>query len=242
MQNPETVESVVLARRVGWAWLSTILVGILAAALFGEGIDINLSADVEAVAAAMLDAEMQLRALAYASLLIFALDIVVSVGLFMLLRSAGSLLAGWSMAARIMAGSLSALGAVFLMNSAEIASLEAYSILADNADRLLLNGLQATSDYTSFHLSLVLSSAATAGFFWLFLKSGHIPKLIAAWGLFASIFVASAIVLRDFIPVLGHNGVTLAFMLSNLVALFSTSIYLSFKGVRTEAGAAEVAS
>lgn len=221
-----------LARRVGLAWLATLLVGIMATVLLGQGIDINLSADVEAVAMAMLDAETRLRALAYVALLIFALDLLVSLGLFRLLKSAGSLLAAWSLATRIMAGLLSVLGAVFLMNSAEIASRPAYTVLAGRADRLLLNGLQATSNYTSSHLSIVLSSAAMAGFFWLFVKSGHIPKLIAVWGLFASLFVASTIVLRDFIPAMGDNTITLAFMLSNLVALFSTSIYLAVKGVR----------
>lgn len=233
MHDVEVIESVVLARRVGLAWLATLLVGIMAAVLLGQGIDINLSADVEAVAVAMLNAETRLRALAYVALLIFALDLLVSLGLFLLLKSVGPLLAAWSLAARITAGLLSALGAVFLMNSAEIASRPAYTVLADSADRLLLNGLQATSNYTSFHLSIVLSSAALAGFFWLFLKSGQIPKLIAGWGLFASLFVASTIVLRDFIPAMGHITVTMAFMLSNLIALFSTSIYLAAKGVRT---------
>ncbi len=233
MQDREAFETVALARRVGLAWLAMMLVGILATILFGQDIDINLSADVEAVAVAMLDAETRLRALAYVGLLIFGLDLLVSLGLFQLLKSAGPLLAAWSLAARIMAGLMSALGAVFLMNSAEIASRPAYSVLADGADRLLLSGLQATSNYTSFHLSLVLSSVALAGFFWLFLKSGQIPKLIAAWGLFASLFVASTIVLRDFIPAMGHTTITIAFMLSNLIALFSTSIYLAVKGVRT---------
>jgi len=233
MGDMEKMESVVLARRVGVAWLSTLLIGIMAAILLGEGIDINLSADVEAVATAMLNAETRLRALAYVALLLLALDLLVSLGLFLLLKSAGPLLAAWSLVARITAGLLSVLGAVFLMNSAEIASRPAYAVLADSADRLLLNSLQATSNYTSFHLSLVLSSAALAGFFWLFLKSGQIPRLIAAWGLFASLFVASTIVLRDFVPVLGHITVTMTFMLSNLIALFSTSIYLAAKGVRT---------
>ena len=232
MHDLEVIESVVLARRVGLAWLATLLVGIMATVLWGQGIDINLSADVEAVAVAMLDAETRLRALAYVALLIFALDLLVSLGLFLLLKSAGPLLAAWSLAARIMAGLLSVLGAVFLMNSVEIASRPAYTVLADSADRLLLNGLQATSNYTSYHLSIVLSSAALAGFFWLFLKSGQIPKLIAVWGLFASLFVASTIVLRDFIPAMGHITITMAFMLSNLIALFSTSIYLAAKGVR----------
>jgi hypothetical protein len=234
MDDPDNIEPVALGRRVGLAWLATLLVGIMATILLGQGIDINLSADVEAVAVAMLDAETRLRALAYVGILIFALDLLVTLGLFLLLRSAGPLLAAWSLVARIMAGLLSVLGAVFLMNSAEIASRPAYTVLADRPDRLLLNGLQATSNYTSFHLSLVLSSAALAGFFWLFLKSGRIPRLIAGWGLFASLFVVSMIVLRDFIPALGNIRITMSFMLSNLIALFSTSIYMAARGVRAK--------
>ena len=52
--------------------------------------------------------------------------------------------------------------------------------------------------------------------------------------MFASLFVAIAIVLRDFVPVVGHSGVTAAFMVSNLIALLSTSIYLAVWGVRAE--------
>ena len=51
-----SLEPVALGRLVGLAWLSTLVIGILASALLGQGIDINLSADVEAVATAMLEA------------------------------------------------------------------------------------------------------------------------------------------------------------------------------------------
>jgi hypothetical protein len=223
-----------IARRTGAAWLATIVIGIAAAVFVGRGLDINLSADVEAVATAMLQAEARLRAMAYVNLLLFALDLMVSIGLFLLLRPVGMLLAAWSLAARIGAGMLSVLSAMFLMNSAEIASRPAYQALAEQADRLLLNGVQATSTYTSFHLSIVLSSAAMAGFFWLFLKSRKLPAPLAAWGVFASLFVAGAVVARDFVPAIGHPVVTVAFMASNLVAILGAAIYLCFLGVREQ--------
>jgi len=221
-----------IGRQVGYAWLAGIGIGILAAVLLAKGIDINLSADVEAVSVAMLDAELRLRALAYIALLLFVLDVVVSVGLYLMLKDSGQLLAGTSLVAKLFAAGLGLIGAMFTMNSAEIASHPAYQVLADSSQRLLLNGIQATSNYTSFHLSLVLSSSALAGFYWLFLRTGRIPRVIAGWGLFATLFVASAIVLRDFIPALGHTGITLAFMISNLIALLSTSLYLALKGAQ----------
>ena len=78
----------------------------------------------------------------------------------------------------------------------------------------------------------MVAPAGKAGFFYLFVKSRLIPTVIAAWGVFASLFVVIVIVARDFLPALGHGGVTLAFMVSNLVALLATGLYLAIRGVR----------
>jgi hypothetical protein len=158
----------------------------------------------------------------------------VSVGLFLMLQSHGRLLASTSLVISLAAAVLSLLGAVFAMNVAELASAPAYASITDDAQRLMLAGMQATSDYTSFHLSLVISSVANAGFFYLFLRSGLIPVVIAAWGVFASLLVAVVIVARDFIPALGQPGITISFMVANLIALISLSLYLGIKGVRVE--------
>lgn len=222
-----------LAHIVGWSLLGTILIGILSALFVVQGIDINLSADVVATAQNMLEAETQLRAKAYIGLATFGLGMVMSVGLFLLLKRSGLLLAGWSLLVSLTSAILSLLGAVFALNAAEIAGDVAYAQLANENQRLLLTGLQATSDYTSFHLGLILSSASMAGFYYLFLKSGLLPKILAGWGLFASLFVVTAIVARDFIPIVGHSAVTMSFMASNLIALVATGLYLVIKGVRT---------
>lgn len=222
------------ARTVGWSQLSLIALGILTSVLIAKGIDINLSADVEATARNMLDAELRLRAKAYLACLGFALVSVVSVGLFLLLKPYGPLLAGSSLVISLAGAFLSLLGAVFAMNAAEIASASAYQSITDDAQRLMLTGIQATSDYTSFHLSLVISCVAQAGFFYLFYRSGLIPRLLSGWGLFASLLVSSMIVARDFIPALGHSSVTISFMVANLIAILSLSLYLGIKGVRVD--------
>ncbi|GAA0484832.1 hypothetical protein GCM10009096_29370 [Parasphingorhabdus litoris] len=222
-----------LARVVGGTLLATILVGMATALTVADGIDINLSADVAATAQNMLEAETQLRAKSYIALLMFGLEAAIGIGLFLLLRPTGQLLAGWSFVVSIAAAILTLSGAVFNMNAAELAGDIAYAQMASESQRLLLTGLQATSDYTSFHLALILSSVSKAGFFFLFLKSGLIPRLIAGWGLFASLFVSTAIILRDFILIVGHSTVTVSFMASNLVALVATALYLAIKGVRS---------
>lgn len=232
MQTPEDLNPQFIARCVGWTLLSTIAFGILAAIFISYGININLSADIVGTAENMLEAETRLRAKAYMGLFVFALEALVSVGLYLLLRKSGPLLAGWCIFVSLAASVLVLMGTVFAMNAAHIAGSTAYTTLTDETGRLLLTSLQATSDYTSFHLGLVLSTAAKGGFFYLFLKSNLIPKLIAGWGLFASLFVVVTIVARDFVPILGHNTITLAFMVSNLIAMVSTGLYLGIRGVR----------
>jgi hypothetical protein len=232
MDSSANLNPVAIARWVGWSMIATIIVGATTAMFLASGIDINLSADVSATAEAMLGAEERLRGKAYLGSLVFALDVLIGVGLYLLLRKTGPLLAGWSLIFGLMASLLMLLGAVFALNAAEIAGDRAYQAMADDS-RLLLASLQATSDYTSFHLGLVMSSFAKAGFFYLFLKSDLIPKLIAGWGIFASLFVGSTIVARDFIPALGDSTITMAFMVSNLIAVLATGLYLGIRGVRT---------
>ena len=225
--NPQT-----LARTTGFALLASIVVGILSAVFIAKGIDINLSADILATAENMLEAEGRLRAKAYMGILMLCIQAVISVGLYLLLRHSGQLLAGASLFIGVVATLMMFLGSVFAMNAAVFASNAAYTTLTNSQQLLMLTSLQVTSDYTSFHLGLVVSSLSMAGFFFVFLKSGLIPKLISGWGVFASLFVVTAIVLRDFIPAIGHNAVTGAFMLSNLIAMISLGVYLAFKGVR----------
>lgn len=233
MQTIETMDTQALARRVGWTMLTTIILGILTAMYVATGIDINMSADVVTTAENMLQSELRLKAKAYIGIFSFALEALVSVGLYLLLRKFGPLLAGWSLFVSLTSSVFILLGSIFAMNAAQIAGNVAYSAVTDEAGRLMLTSLQATSDYTSFHLGLVLSSAGMAGFFYLFLTSGLIPKILGAWGLFASLFVIVMIVGRDFMPILGSDSLTLAFMVSNLVALVATGLYLGIRGVRS---------
>jgi Domain of unknown function (DUF4386) len=226
--NPQT-----LARIVGLSFLGTLLIGIASSFIVVEGININLSADIIATAQNMLESETDLRAKAYIAAGSFSLAVIFNAGLFLLLRRSGPLLAMWSLVISMAASVLSLMGAVFALNAAHIAGNQAYAEMANESQRLLLTGLQATSDYTSFHLGLVLSSLAMAGFFYLFWRSDMIPRLISGWGVFASLFVASMIVSRDFIPMLGHFYVTASFMASNLIAMVAMSLYLCIKGVRT---------
>jgi len=221
-----------LSRYIGWSLIASIAIGILASVFISSGIDINLSADITKTAENMFDAERRLHARAYMSIFSFMLQGFISVGLFFVLREYGPVLATWALVVGISAALLGLTGAVSAMNVAIIAENSAFETLTSDSQRLMLAGMQVTSDYTSFHLSLVLNCVAQAAIFYLFFKSNLIPKLISGWGVFASLFVAITIVGRDFMPALGHNTITVAFMVSNLIAILALGLYLGVKGVR----------
>ncbi|MEO1037609.1 MAG: DUF4386 domain-containing protein [Pseudomonadota bacterium] len=220
------------ARIAGSAMLAMFLVGIAFTVMLAPGIDINLSADIEAVAKNMLAAEQAVRAKGYFSIFGFAMEAVFVIGLYLLVLPAGRLLAMWSLTMSLAAAVLSLLGAVFDLNVALFASSSAFQTLADESQRLLLAGTQVTSDYTSFHLGIVMGSLGKLGYFWLLLRSGMFPAILAGWGVFASMFVAFTIVARDFVPALGNDGITIAFMVSNMIAIVASALYLVIKGVR----------
>ncbi|MBT8137258.1 MAG: DUF4386 domain-containing protein, partial [Gammaproteobacteria bacterium] len=138
-----------IARCTGAALLATLLVGILVSVFVAHGIDINLSADIVATAQNMLDAELRLRGKAYAMALLFALDAVIAVGFFLLLREHNTFLATWALVVSVAAMLLMLLGAVYALNAAHIAGNSAFETLGTDAQRLMLAGLQATADYTS---------------------------------------------------------------------------------------------
>lgn len=216
------------ARLTGGAILLTILLGILGSLTLKAGIDVNLNADFFASADAAQNAELRSRGAAYFGLFMFAMDMLVVTGFFLLLRQYGLVMAWWAFLISLGAFILSLLGTVSFMNLAIMSTETAFESTENNK----LAAAQTLTDYTSFHLGLILSSAAKIIFFVLFWRAAIIPKLISGWGVFASAFVVIVIVLRDFIPALGSDPVTAAFMLSNLTALIALGLYLIIKGVR----------
>lgn len=232
MQRSYVIEIQNLSRYVGWSLIATVAIGMAAAMLVSSGIDVNMSADVKATAENMLNAESRLRVKAYVGLLLFMLGMFASVGLFLILREANVVVSLWSLMVDVSASVLGVFSSVFAMNAALIAGNAAFDAIGGGNQHVLLTSVQVVSDYTSFHLALVLGSAAKVGVFYVFMRSDLIPKFISAWGIFASLFVVIALVGRDFIPALGSNAITAAFLASNLLAILMLGLYLGVKGVR----------
>lgn len=228
---PET-QVMPLARLTGAFILLQIGLGILASQTFAAGININLSADLTATPIEMLERQQDVRLRAYSALLSFAISAFVALGQLLILKREHLALTGWALAMALGAAGLSLLGGVAAMNVAELSSDVAYTSARLSEFRLPFATILASSDYTSFHMALVAGSLANAGFYLAFWGSRRIPAAIAIWGLCASLFVATAIVGRDFAPLLRQDAVTIAFMSANLLGLVATGLYLAIKGVR----------
>jgi len=215
-------------RIAGAALLATIVIGAVGAATIAPGIDVNLSGDIAATAANMQNSGSSLLALGWMRLLILSLELLFYIAIWLAVRSRASLLAGWSGSMGVTSAILGSLGAVIAMNAHQIAA--SATIAAEQQAALL--SLQATLDYTSFHLSLVLGAIAKAGFFAILLGAAMAPRWLTAFGMFASLLVAFVLVGRDFVPILGSDNVTIAFLAANFIALLSLGIFLSWKGLR----------
>lgn len=211
-----------IARWTGAALFTALAIGIANATVVSPGIDINLSANVSDVSTRMLEAEQSLRARGWLLTAIFFAELLVVLGLFHLTRDASRFGAGFATLAGVVASTLALWGAVNAFNAAEVAS----GNLPASTDPGGLAAIQAITNYSSFHLALVMSSISNAVFYRLFLTNRRLPAWIAGFGLFASIVVAIAIVARDFVPPLTSSLVTNAFMACNLIALVLTAAYL----------------
>ncbi|MEL6302809.1 MAG: DUF4386 family protein [Pseudomonadota bacterium] len=219
------------ARVAGAALLLSIVVGVVTVIFVTAGIDINLSADVEAVAINMLDAEQRLRAKAYLAILTFLLEVTFSIAILRVLFAHGAVLASVSAISGIAAALCSLIGGMAALTIAELLSVPNTDLLATE---VRLNSIKTliTGEYTTFHMGVIIGSLGKAGVFFLLLTSRLVPTTLAGWGVFASLFVATTVVARDFIGVLANNSVTMAFILCNLIALVSLSLYLTIRGIR----------
>jgi Domain of unknown function (DUF4386) len=82
-------------------------------------------------------------------------------------------------------------------------------------------------------VSVIFFSVGSAIFFYLFFRSAYIPRMLAAWGIFASLFclvmfVASLVVAQDSGQLLGIGGLPIG------IAEIVTGLWLLIRGIKTQ--------
>lgn len=223
------MKTLATSRWTGAALLAGVVLGIVNAVGVSPGIDINLSGNFHATAEAMLESPQRLKARGWLLMAIFACQAASLSGFYLLTRKRSALPALCAMLAGLVAATFSLSASV---NAFAAAKLAEGALPSDGAITHAV--MEAVSNHSSFHLALVLSSLASAVFYGIFLGYRLLPRALAGLGLFASLFVATAIVGRDFAAALGQDAVTAAFMGANLIAIVATSLYLLVRGIKED--------
>jgi hypothetical protein len=128
----------------------------------------------------------------------------------------------------------SAVGAVGIVAAFSILQIQLASNHANAFDANQLGALANFSSGPSTDVSAIFFSVGSTVFFYVFLKSNYIPRILSAWGIFASL-VYVVVWFTDLV-VPNHPGlVTIVGSLPILVAEVATALWLLIVGIRNPA-------
>jgi uncharacterized protein DUF4386 len=156
--------------------------------------------------------------------------VLLAVGLYVTVRPVDPNLALTALLFRIVevaTGSFNAISA--------FATVQLY-LAANHSNTLDANQLAALVDLTSStsgtYVAAIFFCVGSTIFFYLFLRSGYIPKILAGWGVFASVLYLFVFAVSLIAP--QAAGILTAIgTIPILIAEVSTGLWLLFRGIRT---------
>lgn len=129
----------------------------------------------------------------------------------------------------------SAVGAVGIVAAFSILQIQLAANHANAFDANQLGALANFSSGPSTDVSAIFFSVGSTVFFYVFLKSNYIPRILSVWGIFASL-VYVVVWFTDLV-VPNHPGlVTIVGSLPILVAEVATALWLLIAGIRNSSG------
>jgi len=153
--------------------------------------------------------------------------ILLAVSLYATLKSVDGNLSMMALFFRSAESAIGAMGIVLAFASLQI------NLAVNHANAFDANQLSALANLSpsATEVSAIFFSVGSAIFFYVFLKSGYIPRALSAWGTFASL-VYMVVWLTDLIAP-NHPGlVNVVGSLPILVAEVSTALWLLIAGIR----------
>ncbi|MDB4913846.1 MAG: hypothetical protein JWM95_1490 [Gemmatimonadetes bacterium] len=178
------------ARMVGWSYLLAIPLAIFSE--FYVSGRLVVRDDVQATARNILAHEGMFRVGIASNLMVFAIDVVLIVGLYGALSPVNSTLARVAAAWRLVETAL--LVAVITTNDSTVLRLLArpdYLRVFDDAQLQGLSRLAIADHGAGYNVGLMFAGCGSTLFCWLWYQSGYVPKLLATWGILASLVLAS---------------------------------------------------
>src|SRR6202171_334105 len=157
------------------------------------------------------------------------MTVLLAVGLYVTLRPVDANLALIALLFRIVETATGAVGAV-----SAFATLQAY-LTANHSNGLEASQLAVLVDVTSsasgFSVPAIFFCVGSTIFFYLFLRSAYIPRILAGWGVFASVLYLLVFLLILIPP--QASGIPLVIgSIPILLAEVSTGLWLLVRGIK----------
>ena len=156
--------------------------------------------------------------------------ILLAVGLYVAVKPVDSNLALTALLFRVAEAVTGAVGIIF-----GFASLQIY-LAANHANGFDANQLGALVDLFpgGTEVSAIFFSLGSTLFFYLFLKSNYIPRIMSLWGIFASIVYTTYWFVSLVLPQQASGAVTAVSSLPILIAELSTALWLLLAGIKVQ--------
>src|SRR5258708_16269215 len=156
--------------------------------------------------------------------------ILLAIGLYVAVKPADGNLAMTALLFRVAEAAIGGMGIVIAFTVLQI------HLAANHANAFSTNQLGALADLSSgvgTQVSAIFFCVGSTIFFYVFLRSNYIPRVLSAWGIFASLVYAVVWFVSLILPQYSATAVAYG-SLPILIAELSTGLWLLMKGVNVE--------
>ncbi len=159
--------------------------------------------------------------------------ILLAIGLYAAVKPVDTNLAMMALVFRVAEVAIGAVGIIIAFSVLQI-QLEANHVNAFGANQLgALANLNSRAASYGTDISAIFFSLGSTIFFYLFLKSKYIPKILSAWGIFASLVYMAVWFVSLILP--QYSGMAAAYgSVPILIAELSTGLWLLIVGIKVQ--------
>ena len=224
-----TVSQQRAAKVAGFLFLAIIVI-----AIFGEFVllsDIFVDGDMATTVQNIQANELQFRMTIATELITFAAVTVLALVLYVVLKPVHKTVAQLGLFWRLGEASIYAIVLLLRYLSLTVLSEAEYLSAFDQAEINALVGFFLDAYGVGYGFGIIFFSLGSTVFSYLFYKSGYIPKVLAAWGIFASVMVF----ISNVGEIIFSEGTNVALPAGLAILLFEVciGIWLLIKGINT---------
>ena len=216
------------AKVVGIVYLVAMATSMFAELYFRR--PLIVASDAAATAANILANETVFRMAGVIHLLTVATDAIMAVASYVVLRRVHKHLAILAAAWRVADAAILAVSVVFDSIALRFLASADSLTAVDEKQRQALARLFIGAGASGFQVGFVFLGLGSALFAWLWFRSGYVPRVIAAWGIFASMMLSAGTAVIMVFPRLGVIG--LSYMAPMFFYEVGLGLWLVLKGLR----------